>query len=163
MQKTRWRNSKKTKFRPDNIENSINHKVIYGSFGSRFFATVMDMFLIIMPVNIVVGLIYGYESMKNPELHPTAGIIQMIIVLIITVLFWTISGQTPGKKALNLEIVNNKTLQKISLFQAIIRYLAYFLSMISLIGFFMPLLNKQRKTLHDIIAGTIVIQKNINN
>jgi uncharacterized RDD family membrane protein YckC len=159
MKIIKWRNAKKRKI---STKIDISQNIVYGTFGGRFFATIMDMFLIIMPINILIGFIYGYETMKNPSLNPTAGIIQMVLTLAVTIMFWKISGQTPGKKALNLYVVDKNSLENISIFRAIIRYLSYFISMISIIGFFLPLFRNKRESLHDLISGTLVIYKKVN-
>jgi uncharacterized RDD family membrane protein YckC len=152
----RWRDAKKRREREVLEERKIDN-TIYAPFLSRVFALVMDMFLIIMPITFIVGIFFGYEALKNPELNPMAGNIQMILSLVVTVLFWFFVGQTPGKKAFKLRVVDSKTLKKANLFQLTIRYLGYFLSMITLIGFFIPLFRKDKRALHDLISRTAVI------
>jgi uncharacterized RDD family membrane protein YckC len=153
----RWRNAKKQKRNRSKKEVFVEEK-IYGNFWARFFAQVMDMFLLVMPITALMGFIFGYEAMKDPNLNPLAGQLQMGFTLLATVFFWYFGGgQTPGKKALKLKVVNHKDFSEPNFMQLLIRYFGYFLSMISLIGFFIPLFRKDKKALHDLIAGTVVI------
>jgi len=154
----KWRDVKKRR----RIEHSAsdNHKEVkYGRFLDRGFGIVMDTFLLLTPVTILTGLIFGYDALKNPELNQNAGNFQMGLYLIVTVAFWKIARQTPGKKAFNLEVVDAKTLRDVPLWRLVIRFISYFLSMVTIIGFFIPLMREDRRALHDLIAGTSVIEK----
>ena len=152
----RWRKVKQRR-KEKLIEENQTHK--YGKFWARVFAIVMDNFLLLTPITILTGLIFGYDVLKNPELNQNAGNFQMGIYLVTTVLFWKFAGQTPGKRAFNLEVVDNKTFTTPPTWKLIIRFLGYFLSMITVIGFFIPLFRKDKRALHDIISGTAVIEK----
>ena len=155
----RWRDAKKRKF----YEKKVPEKdVLHAKFLARGFAVVMDMFMITLPINLLVGLIFGMESLKNPDSSPIAGIIQILLLSATTIIFWKITGQTPGKKAFNLQVVDSTSFETAPFWKLILRYLGYFLSLVTLIGFFIPLIRDDKKALHDIISGTTVIQKNEN-
>ncbi|MBD3799825.1 MAG: RDD family protein [Epsilonproteobacteria bacterium] len=51
------------------------------------------------------------------------------------------------------------TLQNASILKLTIRFFGYFISLITLIGFFIPLLRKDNRSLHDLISGTAVIRE----
>jgi uncharacterized RDD family membrane protein YckC len=156
MKKTRWRNIKKEKKYQKISKDNIN--IVYAGFWARVLALVIDTFMILTPVTVIIGMIFGYESLKNPELNPEAGIFQMGMYAIITVLFWVFfNGQTPGKKALEMSVVDSKSFTKPNLFQSVIRYVGYFISIITLIGFFVGLFRKDKRTLHDLLSRTAVI------
>jgi uncharacterized RDD family membrane protein YckC len=150
----RWRDAKKKSVKSNS--NFEEEKVIYGEFLARLFAIVMDMFMLILPINILVGLIFGFEALKNND--EVAGIAQLSLIVISTIAFWAKTGQTPGKKAFNLKVVDKNSLETASLFKLIVRYFAYFVSMISIIGFFIMFFRKDKANLHDIISGTVVIR-----
>jgi uncharacterized RDD family membrane protein YckC len=158
----RWRDAKKRRKRQEIFDSfEKENQVLYGKFWARFFAQLMDMFLLVMPITILLGFIFGYEAMKNPELNPLAGQVQMGITLAVTILFWYFAGgQTPGKKALRLKVVDDKSFREPPFWKLVVRYFSYFLSMISIIGFFMPIFRKDKKALHDLVAGTVVIVEN---
>jgi len=155
----RWREVKRRDKRVIKKEVEVMKDFVYGKFIARLFALVMDMFMIIIPINLLIGAVFGMEALKNPETSPMAGLVQLGLLALTTIIFWAIAGQTPGKRAFNLQVVDSKTLNIAPLWKLVIRYIAYFVSLISLIGFFIPLFRKDNKTLHDIISGTIVIEK----
>ncbi|MFK5938913.1 MAG: RDD family protein [Sulfurimonas sp.] len=77
----------------------------------------------------------------------------MIIISLWT--FW--NGQTPGKKILNLKIVSEKY-EKIDTKTAIIRYIGYYINILTLMtGFAIIAFREDKRGLHDIIAKTYVI------
>ena len=66
--------------------------------------------------------------------------------------------QTPGMKAYGVKIVNEDK-QRITFIQAVIRYLATLISMVSIFLMFMPFLHKEKKTFQDLISKTIIIDE----
>ncbi|MCW8838409.1 MAG: RDD family protein, partial [Thiovulaceae bacterium] len=82
-------------------------------------------------------------------------------IIIISIIFWRKwRGATPGKKYLKIKIVDASTLKDIDNKQAVTRSLAYIVSTLAfLIGFFMVGIRKDKRALHDLIAGTSVIQE----
>ncbi|SFV59372.1 hypothetical protein MNB_SV-12-1282 [hydrothermal vent metagenome] len=81
-----------------------------------------------------------------------------ISVFVITILFWEKwRGATPGKKFVHIKIVDAKTYNEITNKQAITRSLGYIPSMFFFIGFLMVAFRKDKRALHDLLAGTAVI------
>jgi uncharacterized RDD family membrane protein YckC len=67
-------------------------------------------------------------------------------------------GTTPGKWLLGLKILHAKTLQPIGGWRYALRFLAYIPSAAPLmLGMFAGLFSKRNRTLHDVLAGTVVI------
>jgi len=129
----------------------------YAGFWKRFLAVIIDTFMILTPITVLVGVIYGYDALKHPDQYPEAGWFQSALYAFIIIVFWLRSGQTPGKRALGLRVVSVKGLRLVTPFQAVLRYLGYFLSLVSIVGFFLPLFREDKRALHDLIAGTLVI------
>ena len=74
------------------------------------------------------------------------------------VIFWTWQGATIGKMLLRIKVVNAKDGAPVSMKQAWLRILGYIAAALTLsIGFIMIDFRKDKKGLHDIIAGTQVI------
>ena len=68
------------------------------------------------------------------------------------------SGQTVGKKALNIRVIDFATGGPLGPTKALIRWAGRFLSAIPcLLGFFWALWDEERQTWHDKIAGTVVV------
>ncbi len=89
----------------------------------------------------------------------------LFVLAIITFAFWVKKQATPGKMLLSLKVVDSKTLGKPTKLQFITRLFAYPVSFIPLgLGMFYIAFNKNKRALHDLIAGTAVIkvQKNKN-
>jgi uncharacterized RDD family membrane protein YckC len=73
------------------------------------------------------------------------------------VLFWTTAGKTPGMALLGLRLLRSDG-GKVGPVTALKRFLAVTLSMMTLgIGFLMVLVTERRRTLHDLLAGTVVV------
>jgi uncharacterized RDD family membrane protein YckC len=82
-----------------------------------------------------------------------------VAVLLVTMVFWRRwRGATPGKKFVHIKIVDAKTLQDIDNKQAITRSIGYIVSTLTLlIGFLMVAFRKDKRGLHDLLAGTVVV------
>ena len=73
-------------------------------------------------------------------------------------LFWMSYGATPGKLLLDCEIVDAHTGEPITLKQALLRYVGYYLSALFIFsGFLWIIWDKRKQGWHDKIAGTVVI------
>lgn len=157
----KWRDVKQNRVK-ENIENSktvlSNSSLLISSkLSSRFKAFLTDTFLITTPIlYIVIYLVLGsgQEFAQNRSLGWS---IILAIHFIIIAIFWLKNGQTPGLKAYDLKLVDNKTLSRVSVLQVIIRYFATLASIISIFFIFTPYINKERKTFQDIVSNTKII------
>jgi uncharacterized RDD family membrane protein YckC len=145
---------------------------LYATFGKRVIAFITDLFMIGIPISIIIMLVFGYdavhsaggvdllvdaENAKKNAPSPISSIAQILLSFIAYIWFWKNSGQTPGKKMFNIKVVDSKTLQNASWIQLIVRFIGYFISMITLIGFFTGVFRKDNRTLHDLLSRTAVI------
>lgn len=74
------------------------------------------------------------------------------------VLMWTWWGQTVGKMAVHIKVLDENG-DRISLRRAAVRLLGYAASVLPLFtGLIMALFDRRRRTLHDRLAGTVVIE-----
>lgn len=75
------------------------------------------------------------------------------------VFFETRFGATPGKMLLGMAVVDYNN-RKLSLRRATVRFLSRYLSGIFLgIGYFVALVSEQKQTVHDLLAGSVVVVK----
>ncbi len=73
------------------------------------------------------------------------------------VLFWTLTGSTPGHVLLGLRVVDNAG-DRLSFWQSVRRMIgAYVAGFILFIGFIWPLVDKRRQGWHDKIGSTFVV------
>ena len=89
-----------------------------------------------------------------PYVIPVAGVWFPVLYY---VLFWTTAGKTPGMALLGLRLLRSDG-GKVGPGTALKRLLAVTLSMLTLgMGFLMVLVTVRRRTLHDLLAGTVVV------
>jgi uncharacterized RDD family membrane protein YckC len=100
---------------------------------------------------IVMG---GKDEFQSSQFAPLMGV--LLYALIYAVLISRF-GQTPGKKAYNIKVVDDKTYKNISFFRAFLRFIAFLFSATILLGLLTPFYRKDKKALHDIICSTVEI------
>lgn len=154
------------------MKTNKTKKARLAKYGTRLFAFITDLFMIGMPISFIIMILFGYGETQSATAldvivqdtkalehtpNPFASLTQLILTTLAYVFMWFRWGQTPGKKMLHIKIVDDKTLECASLIQVILRFFGYFLSALSIVGFFIPLFRKDKKALHDIISKTVVI------
>ncbi|MDO9055828.1 MAG: RDD family protein [Sulfuricurvum sp.] len=148
-------------------------KTLFAPFWPRAAGFVTDIFMIGLPISLLMMIVFGYDQMNtaggldvlvhdpkaqsNPP-NPIASITQIALFLITYVWLWHKSGQTPGKKLARTRVVDALTLQNAPYWKLTLRFIGYFLSFITLIGFFIGLFRKDKRSLHDLLSGTAVIR-----
>lgn len=138
--------------------------LVYAGFWQRFFALFIDGIILWL-----AALLFGGAStfisflLKEKEVALFMNII-LIPLNIITywlyhALFESSEAQaTIGKRAMSLKVVNLEG-ERISFLRATGRYFASWLSsFILLIGYLMQPFTKRKQTLHDLMAGTLVVK-----
>ncbi|MBV5321236.1 MAG: RDD family protein [Sulfuricurvum sp.] len=148
-------------------------KTLFALFWPRVAGFATDIFMIGLPISLITMMLFGYDQMHtasgldvlvhNPKAqsnppNPIASITQISLFLLTYVWFWHHNGQTPGKKLSHIRVVDASTLQNAPYWKLILRFIGYFLSFITLIGFFVGLFRKDKRALHDLISGTAVIR-----
>ncbi len=119
-------------------------------------AFITDMFMVYMPLLYIIAYLFmgGKDAFLASEFAPLLGVILYgLIVAFLESRF----GQTPGKKAYNLKLVHAITGENITFLHAFFRFIGFLFSATILLGLVVPFFRKDRKTLHDFLATTIVI------
>jgi uncharacterized RDD family membrane protein YckC len=135
----------------------------YGDFWVRAVAKIIDVFIlgsIGMFISFFLGFFIAptYDSEVSMTFNILANFVQIVIAVSYTTYFLGKYSATPGKMACHLKVVTPVG-GKISYSQACYRYFAEILSsLIFCIGYLMAIFDKQRRTLHDRIAGTRVVK-----
>ena len=154
MKKKRFRELKKGSTASKQTQNS---SVIYARYPDRIKAFITDLFMIYTP--ILYAITYVVLGNKEAFQHSFWGPFSAVVLYgIIYALFIAKTGQTPGKKAYKIKVVDAKTHENISFIRALVRFVAFLFSATILIGLFFPFYNKQKQALHDMIANTIEIE-----
>ncbi len=149
-------------------------------FWIRFYASFLDTLFLALPIAIVIYFLSdgnwfdfsqyqtNLQMAMSGNLHaldtqPKTSfkweLVFEISVLVVTILFWNRwRGATPGKKFVHIKIVDAKTYEDIDNKQAITRSLGYIPSTLLFgIGFLMVGFRRDKRSLHDLLAGSVVI------
>ncbi len=154
----RWRDTKKGKNSSTDIKK--DETIISGLCASpldRIKAFITDMFMIMMPIMYITTYVIldGKESFQGSEIARWA---TMILYGFIVVILWVKKGQTPGFKAYDLKLIDDKTKQTLSIGKAILRYIMFVVSAVSIIGFLIVFFRKDKKTFQDLVMQTSVVK-----
>ncbi|HIP02666.1 MAG TPA: RDD family protein [Campylobacterales bacterium] len=157
----RWRDVKQNKITHKDEAKEIKEtesSLPYATYGDKIKAFITDTFLLSMPIfYAVIYLVFGNrEGFQNDMLLGWFYILGPLGVVI--VLFYFISGQTPGMKAYDIKVIDNKTGEKPSLLLAILRFFFFNVVLFSFIGLFFSFLREDRRGIYDLLSGTSVIK-----
>ena len=97
----------------------------------------------------------GKDEFQESNLAPFIGV--SLYALIYSFLVGKF-GQTPGKKAYDIKIVDAKTGQLLGFWRSLCRFVMFLFSAAILLGLMTQLYRKDNRTLHDLICGSVVIQ-----
>ena len=117
-------------------------------FGLRFVAFLIDV-IIVGIVNFILAQVLG-----------TAG---QALSLIAGLAYFTYfegspSGQTPGKKVMNIRVIDFQTGGELGFSKALIRQIMRYVSGLAcLIGYLWMLWDKEKQTWHDKVAASVVV------
>jgi len=138
------------------VTEEIKPKYVYARYVDRVKAFITDMFMIYAPILYVTAYLImdGKDDFQSSELAPLLGVtIYGFIYAILLSKF----GQTPGKKAYELKVVDDRTGENIGFFKSAFRFIAFLFTATTLLGLLLPFYRKDKKALHDLICGTIVV------
>jgi uncharacterized RDD family membrane protein YckC len=149
---------------------------IYAGFGKRLIAAIVDSLIIFVPsIIIFFVLVFVLQAalfvtffggnMEGAHAVETLGnIIASVLssgIFIIQTLYFAVfesSGKqaTPGKRVAGIKVTDLQG-GRLSFSKALIRNLGKIASSVMFIGYIMIAFTKQQQGLHDIIAGTLVV------
>lgn len=137
----------------------------YAGFVSRMLAFGIDIVVIVVMLIALGWLVDTVTTLFPPVLIDLESIYQIAIAGVVVVVtsaiyylfFWTLTGQTPGKMLLGIRVVSLDG-SGLSLWQALRRFVGYFLSALAIyVGYLWVLIDNRRQGWHDKLAGTIVV------
>lgn len=145
------------------VADRLAAPTVYAGFWARFAAAVLD--------GVAVGVIGGTAGFALGFAGGLAGFGAAGVAFVGGVaglaLGWlyfalTESGPrraTPGKRALRLQVVTARGEERISFLRATGRWAGQYLSLLPLcLGYLMQPFTARRQALHDLLAGTVVVQ-----
>lgn len=147
--------------------------VVYAGFWKRTAAYLIDSFILMVVIGALMTLfaVFGLMSMgmfTDPGLAAGAGmggfvllyVIQIVAMALYFAWFHASARQaTPGKMAVGIKVTDEHG-QRISLARGIGRYFASIVSSLTLlIGYIMAAFTDRKRALHDMMAGTVVVDQ----
>jgi uncharacterized RDD family membrane protein YckC len=153
----RFRNLKKQS-KKNSDTTRVKPKYIYARYTDRVKAFITDMFMIYIPTLYAIT----YVALNGKEDFQASWIAQLSGVLVYALIysiFLSKSGQTPGKRAYDIKVVDAKTGEQISFLRALLRFFSFLVSATVLLGVLLPFFRKDRKSLHDLMASTLVVKE----
>ncbi|HEY6194315.1 MAG TPA: RDD family protein [Candidatus Eisenbacteria bacterium] len=155
----------------DNLPKSTVHErplapvvalVTYGGFWRRFAAAVLDSMILFFPaatVRVLLGL--SAAGMFDPDTPASwvAALFEFALDGIYATLFLCSSARgTLGMQVMDLHVTDLKG-GRITFARSAGRYFAQLLSILTFgIGYLVQLFTPRRQTLHDLMAGTVVVR-----
>jgi uncharacterized RDD family membrane protein YckC len=135
----------------------------HAGFASRFIAFVFDCVLSIAVFELVLAAVsFAASVLAGTSIHWNRGDQWVVIAFFAWeffyyAYFWTASGKTPGMVILGVQVIGQDG-SHVGTRRGLVRTLAFPLSFLLLgLGFLGILLGRDRRALHDVIAGTAVV------
>ncbi len=154
---------------PTELQMALRPPVVYGGFGQRAAAALVDAplrcaltilaMILAFLVAIAGGRVAGQVTRDVMVLAGGAALAAGLLTSVAyRVLCWGQGGQTPGMMLLGLRVVGQDE-KEIGYSRAFLRWAAYVLGLLPLgLGVLVILFQPRRRGLHDILAGTCVIR-----
>lgn len=133
-------------------------KAILAPISLRIRAFFIDIFIIAIPLLYTTTYLILGSKQKFMQDYKAIFLIWLLYGLI-TSIFYAKCAQTPGYRAYNLYLLDNKTKSKLSFIRCFIRYFLFILINSTFILAFIPFFRKDRKNLYDIFTNSIVAKK----
>jgi uncharacterized RDD family membrane protein YckC len=146
--------------------------VEYAGFLPRFAAVLIDLLVLLIIITPLVfffskgAYLPGFDpegdvaaQLANIPFDWSYLLINDLLPMVLVIFFWIRFRGTPGKQLMSCEVVDATTFNNLTLGQAIIRYLGYYLSSLPLcLGFLWVIWDKKKRGFHDLLAHTVVIR-----
>jgi uncharacterized RDD family membrane protein YckC len=145
------------------VAERLGGPTVYAGFWARFAAAVFDgvaVGLLAGGGGFVLGFAGGFFRLGEAWISLVGGIAGIVIGWLYFAL--TESGPrraSPGKRALRLQVVTAEREERLSFMRATGRWAGRYLSLLPLLaGYLMQPFTARRQALHDLVAGTVVVQ-----
>ena len=149
----------------------------YVGFWARVLAALVDSIVVLIPLVPALYLVYGSDYftagmaqlqqamqgiLPSPD-APNPGhndwLVSLLVLAAVCIPFWLRKQATPGKMLIGARVVDARTGAPISLRQAVVRVLGYFVATLpACLGLIWVGLDKRKQGWHDKLAGTVVVR-----
>jgi uncharacterized RDD family membrane protein YckC len=148
---------------PASLDIPQNLRGHYAGFASRFIAFIFDCVVSIGIFMIALSAAsFAASVLTGTSIHWSRADLWVVLAFFAWeffyyAYFWTSSGKTPGMVLLGLQVVGHDG-SPVGSHRGLVRTLAFPLSFILLgLGFLGILIDRDRRALHDLLAGTAVV------
>jgi uncharacterized RDD family membrane protein YckC len=154
----RWRDVKQNKTTQKQDAKTTELTFNYASHMDRIKAFITDSFLLAMPIFYIVIYVVMGDREGFAE-HMALGWAYILIPLgLVVTIFYAKTGQTPGMKAYEIKVLENKTHHKPTFLTALLRFVFFNLVFFTVVGLLVPFFREDRRGLHDILSGTSIVK-----
>lgn len=133
-----------------------------GGFAPRATALLLDWILAFILSGTLAVVFFGVPMQSGIDDETASAFISLLhytVPAIFMIGSWWVFRTSPGKYLHGLRVVDHRTGQRAALWRLVLRYIGYFLAALPLgLGFLLALANRERRGLHDYLAGTRVIE-----
>ena len=152
----RWRDIKKQQT-PTSLPEKTTHSFVPINMRIRAFIT--DMFMIYIPILYILTYLVldGKEDFQASQWAPFLGV---TLYALIDATFTTKTGQSPGKKAYEIKVIDARTKENLSFVRALWRFTLFIITAATIFALLVPFFRQDRKALHDILSRTTLIKSN---
>ena len=148
---------------PEPLSAPQNQASHYAGFASRSIAFVFDCVVSIGAFELVIAAAsFAASVLTGTSIHWNRGYLWVVLAFFGWEFFyyaysWSANGRTPGMLVLGVKVVG-KDGSRVGAKRGVVRTLAFPLSFLLFgLGFLGILLGRDRRALHDVIAGTAVV------
>ncbi|MDP3793837.1 MAG: RDD family protein [Candidatus Uhrbacteria bacterium] len=143
--------------------------VVYAGLQLRIVAFILDVLVLISFFMLFVAAILALLLIDSSNSNPSdrafliSGVILGLYVLVFVplyhILLWSWRGQTVGMMAVHIKVLSRNG-GRVTLRRSALRLFGYAASVLPLfLGLLMALFDRKRRTLHDRLAGTVVVEE----
>jgi uncharacterized RDD family membrane protein YckC len=126
-------------------------------FWIRVAATLVDA-IWMAAVVFALTLPFGGVTSQNGAL--VSSLVSMILGILVPVIGWATFGATPGKALLGLRVIGGKRRRGLGIVLAFLRLCGMMVSAVLFgLGFLMVAFSRDKRALHDHLAGTAVVRR----
>ncbi len=149
----RFRDIKKNKHKR---QHKSQERYKYAKTTDRIKAFITDMFMIYVPILYIITYVFmgGKDAFQESDIAP---FLAVSLYGIIYSILLAKSGQTPGKKAYEIKVIDEKSGENLSFIKSYIRFIMFLFSSFTLLGLIMVFYKKDKKALHDLVCGSVVV------
>jgi len=128
------------------------------TFGQRIRSGMLDVSVLALANVPFVALIeLSNGSLLDPKIQIVLGVIALVLYLFYTTLMLSVAGRTIGMMAVGVLAVDATSVSLPSVGQALGRALGFLLAAaMGGLGFLVPVFDSQKRSLSDLISGTVV-------